>query len=53
MGVLQTAARDPIFYAHHANIDRLWDVWLGLKIDDQDVNRRNPTDPDWLNSQFR
>jgi polyphenol oxidase len=27
MGVLATAAQDPIFFAHHANIDRLWDVW--------------------------
>lgn len=22
------AARDPIFWVHHANIDRLWQVWL-------------------------
>lgn len=29
MGVLETAARDPLFWAHHANIDRLWDVWIG------------------------
>ena len=28
MGVLETAARDPLFWAHHANIDRLWDVWV-------------------------
>ncbi len=28
MGVLETAARDPLFWAHHANIDRLWDVWI-------------------------
>jgi hypothetical protein len=25
-----TSARDPIFYLHHANIDRLWKRWLGL-----------------------
>lgn len=30
MGVLETAARDPLFWAHHANIDRLWDVWIGM-----------------------
>jgi len=23
-----TAALDPIFWVHHANIDRLWEVWL-------------------------
>jgi polyphenol oxidase len=28
MGILSTAARDPLFWAHHANIDRLWDVWI-------------------------
>jgi polyphenol oxidase len=24
MGVLSTAAQDPVFFAHHGNIDRLW-----------------------------
>lgn len=28
MGVLETAARDPLFWAHHANIDRLWEMWI-------------------------
>lgn len=27
MGAAWTAAADPIFYAHHANVDRLWTVW--------------------------
>ncbi|KAL0401032.1 UNVERIFIED_CONTAM: Polyphenol oxidase A1, chloroplastic [Sesamum latifolium] len=27
MGTFYAAARDPIFYAHHANIDRLWNIW--------------------------
>jgi polyphenol oxidase len=36
MGVLATAAQDPIFFAHHANIDRLWDVW---------ANSSTTTDP--------
>lgn len=27
MGLLQTAARDPAFWLHHTNIDRLWDKW--------------------------
>jgi len=30
MGVLQTAARDPLFFLHHCNIDRLWDVYLNM-----------------------
>jgi tyrosinase len=27
MGVIGTAAFDPIFWCHHAMIDRLWDLW--------------------------
>jgi hypothetical protein len=23
-----TASKDPIFYVHHSNVDRLWDLWL-------------------------
>jgi polyphenol oxidase len=30
MGNLGYAARDPIFFAHHANIDKLWSDWNGL-----------------------
>ncbi|MCD7450218.1 hypothetical protein HAX54_004515 [Datura stramonium] len=47
MGTFYSAARDPIFYAHHANIDRMWTIWktLGGK-------RRDFTDRDWLDSAF-
>lgn len=41
------AALDPIFWLHHANIDRLWNRWLALQ-----GGRRNPTDPAWLNQSF-
>ncbi|KAI3959027.1 hypothetical protein MKX01_023703 [Papaver californicum] len=27
MGALYSAARDPIIYSHHSNVDRLWEVW--------------------------
>jgi hypothetical protein len=30
MNSTTTAARDPIFWLHHSNIDRLWEVWRGL-----------------------
>lgn len=36
------AALDPIFYLHHANIDRMWAAW-------NEAGNGNPTDPDWLN----
>lgn len=38
-----TAALDPIFWLHHANIDRLWEVWRQIKESNTD-----PTDPPWL-----
>ncbi len=39
-----TAGLDPIFWLHHANIDRLWQVWRENPQTDVD-----PTDPNWLN----
>jgi tyrosinase len=38
-----TAALDPIFWLHHANIDRLWEVWLH-----RDARDTNPTSAAWL-----
>lgn len=37
MGVVRMAARDPIFWLHHVNIDRLWTRWL-----EQGEGRSNP-----------
>ncbi|XP_059440002.1 polyphenol oxidase, chloroplastic-like [Corylus avellana] len=47
MGNFYSAARDPIFFAHHSNVDRMWTVWktLGGK-------RTDYTDSDWLNAAF-
>ncbi len=39
----QMAGLDPVFWLHHANIDRLWQVWL-----DSNPAHQNPTDPDWV-----
>jgi tyrosinase len=43
MGRFSTAALDPIFWLHHANIDRLWQVWR-----DRNVKHADPSDTDWL-----
>ncbi|XP_057499817.1 polyphenol oxidase, chloroplastic-like [Actinidia eriantha] len=47
MGNFATAGRDPLFYAHHGNVDRMWSIWktLGGK-------RKDYTDSDWLNTEF-
>jgi len=47
MGTFYSAARDPIFYAHHSNVDRMWSVWRGLASSNKDF-----TDSDWLNASF-
>jgi hypothetical protein len=43
-----TAAQDPIFWLHHANIDRLWERWL-----DRGEGRANPvTNRVWMDTEF-
>jgi tyrosinase len=46
MSRFETAGRDPIFWLHHANIDRLWAQWL------RTVSHDNPTDNRWLRESF-
>jgi hypothetical protein len=47
MGNVNTAAQDPIFFLHHANCDRLWDIWLAQ------AGRCDPvTDPVWENQAY-
>ncbi|CAM6117280.1 unnamed protein product [Calypogeia fissa] len=51
MGQLAHSARDPVFFAHHGNIDRLFQVWkdIGPIIGQK---REYYTDPDFLNANF-
>lgn len=37
--------RDPIFWLHHSNIDRLWSSWLSR-------DNVNPNHTSWLDKQF-
>ena len=48
MGSFGTAARDPIFWLHHANIDRLWDVWLTMG-----GGRLDPNNKTWCEQGFK
>jgi len=41
------AALDPIFWLHHCNIDRLWEVWIQRKAIDV-----NPDETGWLDASF-
>ncbi|HKZ14559.1 MAG TPA: tyrosinase family protein [Solirubrobacterales bacterium] len=41
-----TAAQDPIFWLHHANIDRLWHVWRETE------GHEDPTEEAWGNQGF-
>jgi tyrosinase len=45
MAAIPWAAKDPIFWLHHCNIDRLWASW-------DRHNCKNPTYPAWLNQEF-
>lgn len=43
MGSILEAAQDPVFYVHHSNIDRYWNLWLA-----QGGGRSDPlTDATW------
>nr|GMD81867.1 polyphenol oxidase E, chloroplastic-like [Ipomoea batatas] len=47
MGNFYSAARDPVFYCHHSNVDRMWTLWKTLG-----GNRKDIADPDWLQTEF-
>ncbi len=46
MGAFSTAPLDPIFWLHHANIDRLWEIWR------HEPGRTDPTRAEWLSFAF-
>jgi tyrosinase len=48
MSAFNTAGLDPIFWLHHSNIDRLWEVWLR-----RDPSHQDPPDTVWLGQVFQ
>ncbi|XP_057777200.1 polyphenol oxidase I, chloroplastic-like [Salvia miltiorrhiza] len=48
LGNFYSAGRDPAFYSHHSNVDRMWTIWKHLKTKvPKDINK-----PDYLNASF-
>ena len=50
MSQVGTAAQDPVFYLHHANLDRLWESWKAITIDG--ASHTDPPDPSWQNAAY-
>ncbi|KAL3851296.1 hypothetical protein ACJIZ3_013178 [Penstemon smallii] len=46
-GGFYSAARDPLFFAHHGNVDRMWSIWKTLG-----GRRHDISDPDFLDASF-
>ena len=51
MGNLGFAARDPVFFAHHCNIDKLWSRWNRIQ-GGPPGSHANPTDPGFLGARW-
>jgi hypothetical protein len=47
---LETAAKDPLFFLLHANVDRMWEMWLNLK--PKNMNPSASCNAYWRNRQF-
>nr|KAJ0187276.1 hypothetical protein LSAT_V11C900497190 [Lactuca sativa] len=48
MGNFYSAGYDPLFYGHHANVDRLWSIWKGM----DRKGHKDPTSIDWLDASY-
>lgn len=46
MGAVPYSSNDPIFWLHHANIDRTWSCWRNMP------NNEDRSDPEYANEQF-
>ncbi|HEX8263483.1 MAG TPA: tyrosinase family protein [Allosphingosinicella sp.] len=47
MASFNTAGLDPLFWLHHCNLDRLWEVWRL-----RSTSTGDPADPSWRNFPF-
>jgi tyrosinase len=49
---VQTAAQDPVFYVHHANIDRLWESWKAITLDGASHTDPPESDRSWRDKAY-
>jgi tyrosinase len=52
MTSFEAAGNDPVFWLHHANIDRLWEVWRGVRRQGG-AGAADPVASGWLNEPFK
>jgi hypothetical protein len=52
MGNPLVSARDPLFFAHHSNVDRLWVEWLNLGGGRRNPNEQDPYYKTWADQPF-
>ncbi|KAL4581482.1 hypothetical protein LXL04_017699 [Taraxacum kok-saghyz] len=45
MGNFYSAGYDPLFYVHHANVDRMWTLW-------KEMGGKEPDDKDWGDASY-
>ncbi|POZ50424.1 tyrosinase family protein [Methylovulum psychrotolerans] len=58
MGLVPLAGLDPVFYMHHANIDRFWQCWLNRQAGGQTIDlawaKKNLGMPDsWYDTKYQ
>ncbi|WP_035055906.1 tyrosinase family protein [Andreprevotia chitinilytica] len=46
MGAVPYSSNDPIFWLHHANIDRMWDCWTSI------AGHKNPDSQEFLEQSY-
>lgn len=52
MASFETAGNDAVFWLHHANIDRLWEVWRGVRRQGG-AGMPEPAELAWRNEPFK
>lgn len=54
MGMVSSAAKDPVFWLHHCNVDRLWSLWMDQIVNSGNIRRLFPSVDvgNWLNESF-